>query len=120
MQAAQETGFIRKNDEGEMIGTGEEGIKGYLKWAAINRADRFLGLISRVIPLHITTDLTHRMLTREEAEIELLQLGLPPNLLESLRAEHLKMPPERLDDDEDEHPYTPKTIDVTPESGTGK
>src|ERR1700735_577845 len=34
LQAALETGFIRKNDEGEMIGTGEEGIKGYLKWAA--------------------------------------------------------------------------------------
>ena len=117
LQAALETGFIRKNDEGEMIGTGEEGIKGYLKWAAINRADRFLALLSRVIPFHLTADLTHRMLTQTEAETELMQLGLPVGLLESLRAQNLHLPPERLDDDESpENPYAPKVVDVTPES----
>jgi hypothetical protein len=42
MQAATETGFIRKDEKtGEMIGTGEEGALGYLKWAAIHKADRF-------------------------------------------------------------------------------
>jgi hypothetical protein len=46
LEAAVETGFIRKDAEtGEMVGTGEGGLKGYFKWAAINKADRFLGLI---------------------------------------------------------------------------
>jgi hypothetical protein len=49
MQAAEETGFIRKNEAGELVGTGE-GALGYLKWAAIHRAERFLGMFARVIP----------------------------------------------------------------------
>jgi hypothetical protein len=33
--AATETGFIKKDEKGERIGTGEEGCKGYLKWLRI-------------------------------------------------------------------------------------
>jgi hypothetical protein len=39
MEAAAETGFVRKDEKGEVIGTGEEGVKGYLKWAGLHKAE---------------------------------------------------------------------------------
>jgi hypothetical protein len=64
-------------------------------------------LISRVIPLHITADLTHQMLTPEESEAKFRERGLPMDLLERLR-----MVPVRLNEGEDEDPYRQKVIDV--------
>jgi hypothetical protein len=32
MDAATETGFITVDDQGERIGTGKDGCKGFLKW----------------------------------------------------------------------------------------
>ena len=104
MQAAMETGFIRKDAEtGEMIGTGEEGTLGYLKWAAIHKADRFIALLSRGMPQHVIADVTPRVLTRTEVEAQLKERGLPVGLLE-----HLRKAPVELDFDEDEDPYRTK------------
>jgi hypothetical protein len=110
LQVALETGFIRKNEVGEMVGTGEEGIKGYLKWVAIKEPRSFIGPLSRVLPLNTTVDLTPKMLTRAEVEAEFKERGLLMGLLESLRVS-----PVRLDDDEDPDPYRLKTIDATPD-----
>jgi hypothetical protein len=102
MQAAAETGFIRKDEKtGEMIGTGEEGALGYLKWAAIHKPDRFIALMARVAPKHVFADVTHNTpMTSEEVEAELRERGLPVELLDSLLTA-----PEELDDDEDPDPY---------------
>jgi hypothetical protein len=98
MQAAAETGFIRKNaGTGEMIGTGEEGTLGYLKWTAIHKSERFLGLMARVAPKQVFADVTHSVLTRAETEAQLEERGLPVELLE-----HLRKAPVVLDDDENE------------------
>ena len=115
MQAATETGFIRKDEKtGEMIGTGEEGALGYLKWAAIHKADRFIALMARVAPKHVFADVTHNTpMTREEVEAELRERGFPVELLDSLLAA-----PEELDDDEDPDPYG-LLKDVTPASTNG-
>jgi hypothetical protein len=37
-------------------------------WCAIYKANRFMGLIGRVVTLHVTADVTYRMMTKEEAE----------------------------------------------------
>jgi hypothetical protein len=34
--AIQETGFIVKDDKGELVGTGEGGCKGFIKWLALH------------------------------------------------------------------------------------
>jgi hypothetical protein len=106
MQAATETGFIRKDEKtGEMIGTGEEGVLGYLiKWAAIHKADRFIALMARGAPKHVFADVTHhdKSMTDEEIEAELIDRGLPLDLLPML----LNVPEDtQLDDDEDPDPY---------------
>jgi len=36
MDAAVETGFVQLDEQGKPIGSGKEGCKGYLKWAAVN------------------------------------------------------------------------------------
>jgi hypothetical protein len=111
MQAAEETGFIRKDEKtGLVIGTGEEGVKGYLKWAALHKSDRFIALMARVAPKHVFSDVTHRTeLTVTEIEAELRDRGLPVELLD-----HLLNAPEELDWDEDPDPYG-LMKNVTPE-----
>jgi hypothetical protein len=115
MQAATETGFIRKDEKtGEMIGTGEEGALGYLKWAAIHKPDRFIALMARVAPKQVFADVTHRSAkTKAEIEAELHERGLPIELLDHL----MKMPVE-LDPDEDPDQYG-LMKDVTPASTNG-
>ena len=97
MEAAAETGFVRKDEKGEVIGTGEEGVKGYLKWAALHKAERFLALMARVAPKQVFADVTHHdaTMTIEEVEAELRDRGIPVEMLQSL----LKAPVE-LDWDE--------------------
>jgi hypothetical protein len=113
LQAAQETGFIRKDENGEMIGTGEEGALGYLKWAAIHKADRFIALVSRVMSQHVVANVTHSVMTRAETEARLKECGLPIELLE-----HLRKAPVVLDDDENEDPYG-LNADVTSQDASG-
>jgi len=117
MQAATETGFIRKDEKtGEMIGTGEEGALGYLKWAAIHKPDRFIALMARGAPKQIFTDVTHRdaVMTREEVEAEMRERGIPVELLNSI----MKAPVE-LDWDEDPDPYG-SMKNVTPVGTNGE
>jgi hypothetical protein len=119
LQAAEETGFVRKDPEtGEPIGSGDEGIKGYLKWAALYKADRFLGMISHITPPHVSTDFTQpttkETLTYEETVAQLRERGLPPELINHLR----KAPPGANDlwPGENPDPYGMKN--VTPKSDT--
>jgi hypothetical protein len=98
MQAAEELGFLRKNEDGQLV-EGEGGTLGYLKWIGINKPDRFVALMARVAPKHVFADVTHRAvsLTASEIEAELRDRGLPPELLDSLR----NIPDDVLDWDED-------------------
>jgi hypothetical protein len=117
MQAATETGFIRKDEKtGEMIGTGEEGALGYLKWAAIHKADRFIALMARGAPKHVFADVAHHncAMTAAEIEAELKERGLPTDLLPFL----LNVPEdEELDFDENPDPFN-RMKDATP-AGAG-
>jgi hypothetical protein len=56
LQAAEEVGFVKRiekfDDEGKSIGfepvsTSDEGVKGYLKWAAVHQPARFLAMLTR-------------------------------------------------------------------------
>jgi hypothetical protein len=97
------------------VATGNEGVKGYLKWAALHKAERFLALMARVAPKQVFADVTHRdaMMTREEVEAEMRERGIPVELLNSI----MKAPVE-LDWDEDPDPYN-SMKDVTPVSTNG-
>jgi len=62
LQAAEEVGFIKRIEkfdaEGKSIGfepvsTGDEGVKGYLKWAAVHQPARFLAMLTRILPMQI-------------------------------------------------------------------
>jgi hypothetical protein len=122
MQAAEELGFLREDESGVLVGTGEEGVLGYLKWIGINRPERLVALMSRGIPKQVYANVTHKVIrTPQEIDAELRERGLPVELLE-----HLRMMPDVLQQDEDPDPYgllkdvTPVsdenvTPDVTPE-----
>jgi hypothetical protein len=45
MDTATETGFIKKDEKGERIGTGEEGCKGYLKWLCLHEPRTYAALM---------------------------------------------------------------------------
>ncbi len=62
LQAAEEVGFVKRIEkfdaEGKSIGfepvsTGDEGMKGYLKWAAVHQPARFLAMLTRILPMQI-------------------------------------------------------------------
>jgi hypothetical protein len=113
MQAADDLGFLEKDDNGKLVGTGKEGALGYLKWIGINRPERFVALMARVAPKQVFADVTHRSAkTTAEIEAELRDRGLPLDLMDYL----LKVP-EELDPDEDPDPYG-LMKDVTPPAST--
>jgi hypothetical protein len=67
MDAATETGFIKKDEKtGELIGTREEGCKGYLKWLCLHEPRTYAALLARVLPYYVHTELPEAILTREE------------------------------------------------------
>jgi hypothetical protein len=62
LQAAKEVGFVKRIEkfdaEGKSIGfepvsTGDEGVKSYLKWAAVHQPARFLAMPTRILPMQI-------------------------------------------------------------------
>ena len=62
LQAADEVGFVKRIEkfdaENKSIGfepvsTGDEGVKGYLKWAAVHQPARFLAMLTRILPMQI-------------------------------------------------------------------
>jgi hypothetical protein len=105
MNAAMRTGFIKIDENGQRIGTGLDGCEGFLMWLALYEPRTFAAILVRNLPSYVTADLTHRMLSREEAAAEFKEYGLPMELLE-----HLRAPPARLDDDEDTDPYRLKDV----------
>ena len=112
MQASEELGFLKKDETGQFV-AGEGGTLGYLKWIGIHKPERFVALMSRIAPKHVIAQVTHSIMTREETDAELKDLGLPPELIE-----HLRLAQQELDYDEDPDPY--KMVDVTPSDDTGK
>jgi hypothetical protein len=109
MQAAENVGFVTKNEKGEWVATNKGGAQGYLEWAAVHKAERFITLLAHVAPKKVFAEVTHRARkTSAEVEAELRERGIPVELLDSLLAA-----PEELDDDEDPDPYG-LMKDVTP------
>ncbi len=94
--AAVDVGMIREepivDKEGKQLGgtrllaTGQDGLRGYLRWAAINKAESFIGLLGRVLPstLNVKTDtkVTVEYGTMEEKRAALLERGIDPDALE--------------------------------------
>ena len=114
LSAAENVGIVKKDPKsGDWVATHKGGALGYLEWAAVHRADRFIALMARVAPKHVIAQVQHSIMTREETDAELKDLGLPPELIE-----HLRVAPQELDYDEDPDPY--KMVDVTPSDDTGK
>jgi hypothetical protein len=69
LQAAEEVGFVKRIEkfdaEGKSIGfepvsTGDEGMKGYLKWAAVYQPARFLAMLTRILPMQINAKTERR------------------------------------------------------------
>jgi hypothetical protein len=114
MNAAVRTGFIETDKDGKRIASGKDGCEGFLMWLCLNEPRVYAGLLVRIIPYYIAPDITHRIMTTEQVEAEFKRVGLPMDIIK-----RLQRTPARLDDDEVENPYTPKTVDVTPEGGTG-
>jgi hypothetical protein len=116
MDAATETGFIKLDEHGKRIGTGEDGCKGYLKWLCLHEPKTYAALLARILPYYVAVDLPDDIMTREETLAELKSRGLPIELIQ-----YLRKAPTRLDDEE-EDPWglrkkgvTLDMKDVTPE-----
>jgi hypothetical protein len=105
LEAAAGVGFV-KTQEGVRVITGEDGLRGYLRWLALYGAKTYAGLIGRVLPYQVQdTTPQHRVLSRQEVEEELKLRGLPTELLAVLRAT-----PAPLDPGEIENPYDVEII----------
>ncbi len=103
LQAAEEVGFVKRIEkfdaEGKSIGfepvsTGEEGMKGYLKWAAVHQPARFLAMLTRILPMQINaktespgswTDVRYR--TSAEVKADLKAAGYSDERIEWLVAD---------------------------------
>jgi hypothetical protein len=101
MNAAMRTGFIKIDENGQRIGTGLYGCEGYLMWAALYEPRTYLGLLARILPYYITSDVTDPVMSRAEIEAQFKEFGLPMASIEHLQ----KAPTPRLDDDENPDPY---------------
>jgi hypothetical protein len=72
--------------------TGKDGIKGYLKWAAIHRANAFLAQLGRVMPIQVNaitkTEGTARPVVRYETVAErrqaMIDKGWSPDVLDAM------------------------------------
>jgi hypothetical protein len=56
MQAAENVGYLEKNDKGELVATGKGGTLKYLEWCAVHKIERFLALMARVAPKQVFAD----------------------------------------------------------------
>ncbi len=69
-----------------LLATGQDGLRGYLRWAAINKAESFIGLLGRVLPstLNVKTDtkVTVEYGTMEERRAALIERGFDPDALD--------------------------------------
>jgi len=103
MDAAVETGFVKLDEQGKPIGSGIEGYKGYLKWAALHQPRTFLGLLGRILPYYIKLEVPEdAVMSHEDTLAQLRERGLPENFIELMRKAPVVLDPDELDD-----PYAP-------------
>jgi hypothetical protein len=96
IRAAAEVG-----DSTEAGKDGKGGALGYLKVSAVTERRAYLALFGRALPLHVDANISHKpILTLEQAEAELKARGLPPGLIEYLRAVD-----DELGEDDEPDPY---------------
>jgi hypothetical protein len=114
LDAAADAGFVRV-EKGTPLATGEDGLRGYLRWLALYHPRTYAQLIGRVLPYQ-TNEATpqQRILSRQEVEEELKARGLPTELLSVLRAA-----PEPLDPGEIENPYDVVDAEILPPDSDG-
>jgi hypothetical protein len=99
VRAIQATGFIEKDDEGNLIPTGKRGCQGFVEWLALHEPKTAAALFARVMPYFITGDVPE-VASEAEVEAQFKELGLPLGLIE-----HLQIAPAPLDLDEVDDPY---------------
>jgi hypothetical protein len=70
------------------VSTGKDGIKGYLKWAAIHRANAFIPQLGRVMPLQVNVRSEEKPVvhyeTVEERRKAMIDAGWSPSVLAAL------------------------------------
>jgi hypothetical protein len=70
------------------VSTGKDGIKGYLKWAAIHRANAFIPQLGRVMPLQVNVRSEEKPVvhyeTVEERRKAMIDAGWAPSVLAAL------------------------------------
>jgi hypothetical protein len=100
VDAIHETGFVGKDGQGNPIGTGDGGCKGFIKWLALYEPKTAAALFARVLPHFKTVTEAPPVASRSEIEAEFKEPGLPVTLIE-----HLQKAPAPLDLDEDPDPW---------------
>jgi hypothetical protein len=73
-----------------LTATGKDGLKGYLKWAAVHRANAFLPQLGRIMPIQVNaitkteTRPVVRYETVEERRAAMIERGWPPAVLQAM------------------------------------
>jgi len=96
LDAAQEVGEVEETEifdkDGKPTGqfsrkaTGKGGLKGYLKWAAVHRANAFIAQLGRVMPtqINVKAEAPKRVVypSLEESRAALRARGIDPDIIE--------------------------------------
>jgi hypothetical protein len=108
------TGFIEKDDKGNLIPTGKRGCQGFVEWLALHEPKTAAALFARVLPYFINVGgEVPEVASEAEIEAQFKELGLPLGLIE-----HLQIAPAPLDLDENPDPYG--LMKKMPPDDTGK
>jgi hypothetical protein len=79
-------GTVGKDDQGNPIGTGEGGCKGFIKWLALYEPKTAAALFAGVLPYYIdTSGEVPEVASEAEVEVMLKELGLPVGLIEHMQ-----------------------------------
>jgi hypothetical protein len=92
VDAIDATGFITRDEYGNPVGTGIDGVRGFIKWLALYEPKTAAALLARVLPYYITTAEVPPVASRAEIEAEFKECGLPLGLID-----HLQVAPAPLD-----------------------
>jgi hypothetical protein len=99
--AAAAAGFLKVDENGNRVATGEGGCQGWLTWLYVNEPKTAAALLARVLPYFIdTSDEMPMVMSRSEVEASFREFGLPLDLIE-----HLQRAPAPLDIGENPDPY---------------
>src|SRR5580658_8119982 len=72
LNAAARAGFMRLDEHGKRIGTGEDGCDGYLFWLAVNEPKTMAALLARILPYHVVPEIPDKStLSYEETVAQL-------------------------------------------------